>query len=74
MRAGWTERAGPCHAGIMKPTRKFRPRSFVSLVAGGMRGGTFSKLAGPGREEVENDHDAPHPAQGRGGAAPDHDG
>jgi len=58
----------------MKPTRKFRPRSFISQVAGGMRGGTLSKLAGPSREEVENDHDAPHPAQGRGGAAPDHDG
>jgi hypothetical protein len=57
----------------MKPTRKFRPRSFISQVAGGMRGGTLSKLAGPSREEVENDHDAPHPAQGRGGAAPDHD-
>lgn len=59
----------------MRPTRKLRPRSFVSQVAGGMRGGTFSKLAGPSREEFENDHDAPHPAQGRsGGGAPDHDG
>ena len=56
----------------MKPTRKFRPRSFVSQVAGGMRGGSLTKLAGPSREEYENDHDAAHPAQGRG-AAPDHD-
>jgi hypothetical protein len=56
----------------MKPTRKFRPRSFVSQVAGGMRGGTLSKLAGPSREEIENDHDAPHPAS-RGGPATDHD-
>jgi hypothetical protein len=58
----------------MKPTRKFRPRSFISQVAGGMRGGTLSKLAGASREEVENDHDGPHPAQGRGASAPDHDG
>ena len=58
----------------MKPTRKLRPHSFVSQVAGGDRGGNLSKLAGPGREAVENDHDAPHPAQGRGGTAPDHDG
>ncbi|HYD14094.1 MAG TPA: hypothetical protein VEC11_14705 [Allosphingosinicella sp.] len=57
----------------MKPTRKLRPHSFVSQVAGGMRGDNLSKLAGPSREEVENDHDAAHPAQGRG-AAPDHDG
>jgi hypothetical protein len=56
----------------MKPTRKFRPRSFVSQVSGGMRGSALSKLAGPSREEFENDHDAAHPAQGRG-AAPDHD-
>ena len=58
----------------MKPTRKRRPSSFISQVAGGMRGGTLSKLAGPSREEYENDHDAAHPAQGRGGgAAQDHD-
>ena len=58
----------------MKPTRKRRPSSFISQVAGGMRGGTLSKLAGPSREEYENDHDAAHPAQGRGGGgAPDHD-
>jgi hypothetical protein len=57
----------------MKPTRKLRPHSFVSQVSGGMRGSALSKLAGPSREEFENDHDAAHPAQGRG-AAPDHDG
>ena len=56
----------------MKPTRKFRPRSYVSQVAGGMRGTTLAKLAGSTREEYENDHDAAHPAQGRGGV-PDHD-
>ena len=56
----------------MKATRKFRPRSFVSQVSGGMRGNSLGKLAGPSREEIENDHDAAHPAQGRG-AAPDHD-
>ena len=56
----------------MRPTRKLRPRSFVSQVAGGHRGGALTKLAGPSREEYENDHDAAHPAQGKGGA-PDHD-
>jgi len=56
----------------MKPTRKFRPRSYVSQVSGGLRGNTLSKLAGPSREEYENDHDAAHPAQGRGSAT-DHD-
>lgn len=67
--------AGPRHAmqAAMKPTRKFRPRSYVSQVAGGHRGDALTKLAGPSREEYENDHDAPHPAQGRG-AAPDQDG
>ena len=59
----------------MKPTRKFRPRSFISQVAGTQRGGQLSKLAGPGREAgPENDHDAPHPAQGGGAAPNDHDG
>ena len=58
----------------MKPTRKLRPHSFVSHVAGGGRGAHLSKLAGPGRETFENDHDAPHPAQGHGAAPPDHDG
>ena len=57
----------------MKPTRKRRPSSFISQVAGGIRGGTLSKLAGPSREEYENDHDAAHPAQGKSGGAPDHD-
>lgn len=57
----------------MKPTRKLRPRSFVSQVSGGHRGGALTKLAGgPTREEFENDHDGAHPAQGRG-APPDHD-
>jgi hypothetical protein len=56
----------------MKPTRKLRPRSFVSQVAGGIRGGNLSKLASGGREEVENDHDTAHPA--RGGTTNDHDG
>ncbi len=57
----------------MKPTRKLRPRSFVSQVSGGHRGGALTKLAGESREPgFENDHDAPHPAQG-GGAANDHD-
>lgn len=57
----------------MKATRKLSPRSFVSQVAGGQRGGAFTKLVGPGREQApENDHDAPHPAQG-GGAPNDHD-
>jgi hypothetical protein len=59
---------------LMKPTRKFRQQSFVSQVSGGMRGGALTKLAGPSRQEYENDHDAAHPAQGKGGgAAPDHD-
>jgi len=57
----------------MKPTRKRRPASFVSQVAGGLRGGALTKLAGPSRQEYENDHDGAHPAQG-GGGAPDHDG
>ena len=59
----------------MKPTRKLRPRSFVSQVSGGHRGGALTKLAGaPSRAEaMANDHDAPHPAQG-GGAPNDHDG
>lgn len=58
----------------MKPTRKFRGQSFVSQVAGGIRGGALTKLAGPSRQEYENDHDAAHPAQGKGaGSAPDHD-
>jgi len=57
----------------MKATRKLRPHSFVTQVAGGLRGSALGKLSGPGREEVENDHDAPHPAQGRGGTATDHD-
>jgi len=57
----------------MKPTRKLRPRSFISQVSGGSRSNGLGKLAGPSREEYENDHDAPHPAQGRGGAATDHD-
>jgi hypothetical protein len=57
----------------MKPTRKLRPSSFVSQVAGAHRGNALSKLAGPSREEIENDHDAPHPAQGGGAAATDHD-
>ncbi len=56
----------------MKPTRKISPRSFVSQVAGGQRSSALGKLAGPSREEIENDHDAPHPAQGRGAPA-DHD-
>jgi hypothetical protein len=56
----------------MKPTRKLRPRSFVSQVAGGIRGGALSKLSGASQEEVENDHDAAHPAQGKG-APSDHD-
>jgi hypothetical protein len=57
----------------MKPTRKISPRSFVSQVSGGQRGGAFTKLAGESREHSpENDHDAPHPAQG-GGAPNDHD-
>ena len=34
----------------MKPTRKFRQQSFVSQVAGGMRGGALTQLAGPSRE------------------------
>ncbi len=70
---GAGRRRGACYACGMKPTRKRRPSSFISQVAGGHRGGAFTKLAGPGREEFENDHDAPHPAQGKG-AAPDHDG
>ena len=43
------------------------------LKAKAMRGGALTKLAGPSREEYENDHDAAHPAQGKGGGAPDHD-
>lgn len=72
MRQDWRRARRHAMQRTMKPTRKFRQQSFVSQVAGGMRGGALTKLAGPSREEYENDHDAAHPAQGKGGA-PDHD-